>query len=99
MPALEEKADFVRKTAGSARRAGVRLGTVLLDREFFATGAISALKGAGVKYLMPCRNTGGVAGAIGEFAVGSRGREPRAVLSGGGRRGRDVHPDHNRQEK
>ena len=73
MPAPGEKADFMRKTVDSARRAGVRLGTVLLDREFFATGVISALKGAGVKYLMPCRNTGGVVEVIGGFAAGNRG--------------------------
>ena len=73
MSALKDTADFVRKTIDSARRAGARLGTVLLDREFFSTKVISALKGARVKYLMPCRNTGGVVGAIGEFAAGSRG--------------------------
>ena len=53
-------------------RGGVRIRTVLLDREFFSVRVIGALERAGIGYLMPCPNTDGVVGAIREFAAGMR---------------------------
>ena len=50
----------------------IRVGTLLLDREFFSVRVIGVLDRAGVGYLMPCTNTDGVVAAIREFAAGRR---------------------------
>ena len=72
MPALSDTAGFVEKVINQCGRGGVRIRTVLLDREFFSVGVIGVLERAGVGYLMPCPNTDGVVGAIREFAAGRR---------------------------
>ena len=38
MPALEDTVDFVREIIESATRAGARIDTVMMDREFFQQG-------------------------------------------------------------
>ena len=77
MPALEETADFVDRVVSACRKAGAKVGTVMLDRGLFSTGVIRALKGMGAGYLMLCVNTANVVGAIREF-----GRGERASVSG-----------------
>ena len=72
MPALSDTAKFVDRVINQCGKGGVRIRTVLLDREFFSVGVIGVLEQAGVGYLMPCPNTTGVVGAIREFAAGQR---------------------------
>lgn len=72
MPALADTAGFVDRVINQCGKGGVRIRTVLLDREFFSVGVIRMLERAGVGYLMPCPNTDGVVGAIREFAAGRR---------------------------
>ena len=72
MPALEDTACYVRKTVAMCRRTGARIGTVMLDREFFSTDVIRALGDLGVDYLIPCVNTANVVRAIEEFSRGER---------------------------
>lgn len=72
MPALADTAGFVDRVINQCGKGGVRIRTVLLDREFFSVGVIGVLERAGVGYLMPCPNTDGVVGAIREFAAGRR---------------------------
>ena len=84
MPALAEKAAFVRALVGRCRGLGLDIGTVMADREFFAIGVIKALDDLGVRYLIPCRNTLGVIEGIEEFVKNKRGRVAAARLEGGG---------------
>ena len=72
MPALEDTACYVRKTISMCRRTGAKIGTVMLDREFFSTDVIRMLENLGVDYLIPCVNTAGVVRAIEEFSRGER---------------------------
>ena len=72
MPALEDTACYVRKTIAMCRRTGAKIGTVMLDREFFSTDVIRVLENLGVDYLIPCVNTAGVVRAIEEFSRGER---------------------------
>lgn len=82
MPALEDLADFVRKIVCSARRTGAKVGTVMMDREFFAASVIAALDDMGVKYLIPCKNTDTVVFALAEFAAGRRDVTSGSVVEG-----------------
>ena len=72
MPALEDTACYVRKTISMCRRTGAKIGTLMLDREFFSTDVIRVLGDLGVDYLIPCVNTAGVVKAIEEFSRGER---------------------------
>ena len=72
MPALEDTACYVRKTISMCRRTGAKIGTVMLDREFFSTDVIRVLENLGVDYLIPCVNTTNVVKAIEEFSRGER---------------------------
>ena len=72
MPALEDTACYVRKTISMCRRTGAKIGTVMLDREFFSTDVIRVLENLGVDYLIPCVNTANVVKAIEEFSRGER---------------------------
>ena len=72
MPALEDTACYVRKTISMCRRTGAKIGTVMLDREFFSTDVIRVLGDLGVDYLIPCVNTANVVKAIEEFSMGER---------------------------
>ena len=72
MPALEDTACYVRKTIAMCRRTGAKIGTVMLDREFFSTDVIRMLENLGVDYLIPCVNTANVVKAIEEFSRGER---------------------------
>ena len=68
MPALEDTACYVRKTVSMCRRTGAKIGTVMLDREFFSTDVIRMLEDLGVDYLISCVNTANVVKAIEEFS-------------------------------
>ena len=72
MPALEDTACYVRKTISMCRRTGAKIGTAMLDREFFSTDVIRMLEDLGVDYLIPCVNTANVVKAIEEFSKGER---------------------------
>ena len=72
MPALEDTACYVRKTISMCQRTGAKIGTVMLDCEFFSTDVIRVLENLGVDYLIPCVNTAGVVRAIEEFFRGER---------------------------
>ena len=72
MPALEDTACYVHKTISMCRRTGAKIGTVMLDREFFSTDVIRVLGDLGVDYLIPCVNTANVVKAIEEFSRGER---------------------------
>ena len=65
----------------SCQERGIRLGTVMLDREFFDTRVVRVLKNAGVTYLMPCANHGYAREAKRKFVEGRRERVSDAVIT------------------
>ena len=72
MGALEDVPDFVRGLIAVCRSVGCSIRVVLLDREFFSTRVFETLEKMGVGYLVPCKNTDVIVGAIAEFAAGRR---------------------------
>ncbi len=66
-----KRLDSVPESAGlipdRLERAGIKVRLLLLDREF-SVEVIAMLQERGVKFLMPCRNTGNVVAALNEFA-------------------------------
>ncbi len=82
MPALEDTAGFVRKIIDSARRTGADLGVVMPGREFFSAAVIPGLDAAGVKYVIPCKNTDTVVATINWHDDGKgKRREVESVIS------------------
>ena len=65
----------------ACQERGIRLGTVMMDREFFDTRVISAVESAGATYLVPCRDTDRVLEAKREFLAGKRERVSDAVIT------------------
>ena len=55
---------FVRKIVERVRDVGANPGLFLLDREFYSTDVIRTLDTMGVRYLIPCVNTGPVKRAL-----------------------------------
>ena len=65
----------------ACQERGIRLGTVMMDREFFDTRVISTVEAAGIPYLVPCRDTDYVLEAKREFLAGKRERVSQAVIT------------------
>lgn len=82
MPATAIIEVFVRKIIDFVQDIGIRLGTVMLDREFFTSGVIKTLDELNIKYLIPCVNTSSVKKAIEEFATSKRPRVSKFVIKG-----------------
>ena len=59
----------------------IRLGVIMLDREFFDTRVIKVLEDAGVTYLIPCPDHGYAHEAKKEFVAGKRERVSDAVIT------------------
>ncbi len=59
---------FVRKIIEQVRHAGVNPRLFLLDREFYSTDVIRTLDSTGVRYLIPCINTGPIKKALAHHA-------------------------------
>ena len=78
---FDDNASKVKELLGICRGYGIRLGTVMLDREFHSTEVMSVLDEAGVTYLIPCVNRGNVPEAVHEFVKGRRGRVSTAVIT------------------
>ena len=72
MPASSNTATITAMLITLCTDAGVKINIVLLDRGYFMVDVINALNDADVGYLMPCKNTPGVAAAIREYAAGKR---------------------------
>ena len=82
MPALEDMADFVRKLIDFVHQLGVKIGTLMMDREFFASSVMGALEDFGVTYLIPCKDTPGVIPRLAEFDAGKRAKISDSEISG-----------------
>ncbi len=85
VPALTSGPDMAGAVLDGCLAAGAKIGLVLMDREFFAMQTIDALNSRGIDYLMPARNTPGVAEALREFAEGTRNAVSEYVMHGRGK--------------
>ena len=65
----------------ACQERGIRLGRLMMDREFFDTRIVNVAEAAHVKYLMPCRDTACVLKAKREFLAGKRGRVSQGVIT------------------
>lgn len=65
------------------RKNGIMVGTLLLDREFYATQVMDLLDSRGVTWLMPAVKTDTVKKAIAEFERGERGAVSIHSISSG----------------
>ena len=74
---LDTKGDVVRELMEEARRRGVRIRLVLLDRAFFTVECINVLKELDIRFIMPCVCNERVQGAVDSFGrEGEGGRLP-----------------------
>ena len=82
MPALTEMGDYVGMLLAKVKDLGIEIGVVMADREFFSVEVLKRFEEMGVRYLVPCRNTGVVKGALDEFADKKRDRASKLWLTG-----------------
>jgi len=61
---LDCKADVVRELIEDAKKMGVRIKHLLLDRAFFTVECINLLKSLSIEFIMPCVRNGRVKDAI-----------------------------------
>ena len=61
---LDVKADVVKELVDEARKRGVRVKLLLLDRAFFTTECLNLLEGMGVDFITPCVCNERVQGAV-----------------------------------
>ena len=72
---------LVRDAAAACRAAGSE-PVFVMDRGFQSVAVLRVLRGEGVRYAMPCRNTGRVVDALRERDAGLRGRVSRITMEG-----------------
>ena len=76
--------DTVSKLIDGCIKKGIRIGMLTVDREFFSTSVIGALKSKNIQFLMPATQTKGVKKAIDEFKAGKRDAVSQHALTSGG---------------
>lgn len=69
---FDENPDLVEKLVKGARNQGIKMGLLLMDREFFSTHVITRLNRLQQTFIMPCKKTAGIKKAILEYASGNR---------------------------
>lgn len=80
---LETVSDIVPKLIHICRRAGVEIGIVMMDREFFTAQVIKYMSENAVPFLIPCRDTDTTVDTLREYAGDSRGRVSELTIRGG----------------
>ena len=80
---MDSLQDTVSKLIDGCTKKGIRIGMLIVDREFFSTGVIGALKSKNIQFLMPATQTKGIKKAISEFEAGKRGAVSQHVLTSG----------------
>jgi hypothetical protein len=80
---FDENPDLVEKLVKGARNQGIKLGLLLMDREFFSTLVIARLNRLRQVFLMPCKKTAGIKKAILEYVSGNREYISRYTMASG----------------
>ena len=78
---MDSLQDTVSKLIDGCTKKGIRIGMLIVDREFFSTGVIGALKSKNIQFLMPATQTKGIKKAISEFEAGKRDAVSQHVLT------------------
>ena len=81
---LETVSDIVPKLIHICRRAGVEIGVVMMDREFFTAQVIKHMNENDIPFLIPCKHTDTTVDALREYGRGARGRVSELTIRGGG---------------
>ena len=76
--------DIVSQLIDGCTKKGIKIGMMMVDREFFSTSVIGTLQSKNVRFLMPATKTKGVKKAIKEFKAGKRDAVSQHVLTSGG---------------
>lgn len=80
---FDENPDLVEKLVKGARNQGIKMGLLLMDREFFSIRVITRLNMLRQIFLMPCKKTAGIKKAILEYASGKREYISRYTMKSG----------------
>ena len=67
------KAEMVTALLDMCRKNGIRVGTLLLDREFYSTEIMNQLDARDITWLMPAVKNGAIKEEIAKFERGERG--------------------------
>ena len=82
----DDTAGTVRRLLWRARRRGIRMSSITIDRGFHSVDVIEAIKATGIPLVMPAVNMARIKGAIKEYGVGERGAvSAHAITNGTGR--------------
>ena len=80
---MDSLSDTVSKLIDGCTKKGIRIGMLTVDREFFSTVVIGALRSKNIRFLMPATKTKGIKKAISEFEAGKRDAVSQHVLTSG----------------
>ena len=78
---MDSLSDTVSKLIDGCTKKGIRIGMLTVDREFFSTAVIGALRSKNVQFLMPATKTKGIKKATSEFEAGKRNAVSQHVLT------------------
>ena len=78
---MDSLQDTVSKLIDGCTKKGIWIGVLTVDREFFSTGVIGALRSKNIQFLMPATQTKGIKKATSEFKAGKRDAVSQHVLT------------------
>ena len=78
---MDSLSDTVSKLIDGCTKKSIRIGMLTVDREFFSTGVIGALRSKNMQFLMPATKTQGIKKATSEFEAGKRDAVSQHVLT------------------
>ena len=78
---MDSLSDTVSKLIDGCTKKGIRIGMLTVDREFFSTGVIGALRSKNIQFLMPATRTKGIKKATSEFEAGKRDAVSQHILT------------------
>ena len=80
---MDSLSDTVSKLIDGCTKKGIRIGMLTVDREFFSTAVIGALRSKNIQFLMPATKTKGIKKATSEFEAGKRDAVSQHILTSG----------------
>lgn len=82
----DDAAGTVRRLLWRARRRGIRMSSITIDRGFHSVDVMEAIKATGIPLVMPAVRLARIKGAIKEYGAGERGAvSTHAITNGTGR--------------
>ena len=78
---MDSLQDTVSKLIDGCTKKGIRIGVLTVDREFFSTAVIGALRSKNIQFLMPATQTKGIKKTTSEFKAGKRDAVSQHILT------------------